>query len=243
MATIHKTKDKVIIRINEKSYAYSWECNIFPHPRLADYIMISEKATKQQEKEAHSFKWQDFENITITSQQECIELLANDYFSLSKKDATRFLDSNGDSTGIKDFKGNYSSTPTKALYRPQNGKNAYINRLIIYIADGGTVDAGYYGNSITLSNGIEIKHEKQDGTLIRNITDGQPIKTNGDYAKFGFQISDISFGSGLNYVHAVLTFEKNGAPLTIAPDEQLAIYLHDNFTALRGHTFRAGAYE
>ena len=241
--TIHKTKDKVLIRRDDKTYTFSAECNILPHPRLEDYILISEVATAQQENEAGAFKWQDFTNITVTSQQECIELLATDFFTFQKKDVTRFLDTNGDSTGIKEFIGNYSVTSIKALFRPQNGVDEYINRLIVFIADNSSVDAGKYGNGITLTNGIEIKLEKQNGTLVKNITDGIPIKTNADYARFGFQISDISFGSGLNYVHAVLTFEKNGTALKVGADEQLAIYLSDDFTGLNAHSFRAGAYE
>ena len=241
MTKFTRIKDKVIIDDAKNTYALSTECNILPHPRNEDYIIISEVASPQYENFAILIRWNDT-NIPAQSRKQLIEILAKYYFSAYKIDDTRFLDTIGDGTGNKQFTGDYSANPTKAIIKPNNDAILYINRLIIFIADSGSVDAGYYGNSITLNNGIFIKHEKQDGTLIKDITDGMPIKTNADYARYGFQVSDISFGSGLNYIHAVLTFEKNGTPLTLQPDEQLAIYLNDDFTPLKQHTFRAGAY-
>ncbi len=241
MTTIKRIKDKVIIDDGKNVYVLSAECNVLPHPRNNDYIIISEVASPQYENLAVQIKWTDV-NIPAASRNELISILGQYYFSSYRVDNTRFLDTVGDGTGDKQFTGNYSSSLTKALIKPNNNGILYVNRLIVFIADSGSVDAGYYGNSITLSNGIEIKYEKQDGTLIKDITDGMPIKTNADYARYGFQVSDISFGSGLNYIHAVLTFEKNGTALAIGNDEQLAIYLNDDFRALRQHTFRAGAY-
>ena len=241
MIKFTRIKDKVIIDDGKNIYALSTECNILPHPRNDDYIIISEVASPQYENFAILIRWNDT-NIPVQSRKQLIEILAKYYFSAYKIDDTRFLDTVGDGTGNKQFTGDYSSNPVKAIIKPINDSILYINRLIIFIADSGSVDAGYYGNSISLNNGIFIKHEKQDGTLIKDITDGMPIKTNADYARYGFQVSDISFGSGLNYIHAVLTFEKNGTPLTLQPDEQLSIYLNDDFSPLKQHTFRAGAY-
>ena len=244
---ITRTKTKVLFHTKSGIVAISQNANVIAHPRLENAILISSTTDPQHDKTfvVYYDDLKDYKNdpIVTNSRDEMIELLSKRYFNPDFKiDVTRFLDTNGDGSGVKDFKGDYSSGLTKAIIKPAN-KKMLINRWIAFIADNGRVDAGYYGNNITLNNGILIKHEKQDGTLIKDFTDGMPIKTNADYAKFGFQVSDISFGAGLNYVHAVLTFVKNGCPLILEADEQLAIYFNDNFSALKSHTFRAGAYE
>jgi len=237
---ITRTSNKVIF--GDK--VFSQECNIFPHPRSTRAILISEIGTNQNENDSFIVDYnslQDYKGdaFAVANRTEMIHLLAFKYFNRDYKiDASRFLK---DANGNTGFNQNYSTVATKAVIKT-NGSAMHIARLLIFIADSGSVDAGKYGNNITLTNGIVIKHEKEDGTLINDITDGQPIKTNADYAKFGFQVSDVSFGSGLNYVHAVLTFEKNGTAIRLRHGEQLAIYLNDNFTALTEHTFRVGAY-
>lgn len=244
---ITRTADKVLFHTIDGIIAMSQECNVFPHPTLQDFITIAENGSKQDTNGSYSFKWSnntDYSDTAFIAQNrnELIEILAKYYFNTGYKiDATRFFDTNGDGSGTKDFSGDYSGTATKAIIKAE-GRALRINRLIAFIADSSSVDAGKYGNGITLINGIEIKKEKQTGEIIKDITDGISIKTNADYAKLGFQVSDISFGSGLNYVHAVLTFNKNGTGINLQPDEQLSIYLNDNLTGLQAHTFRAGAY-
>lgn len=245
---ITRTADKVLFWTNHGIKAFSQECNIFSHPRSEKAILIAEAGTGQNESDSFVVDYDNLEDYNdtafpVANRDEMIEILANRYFNENYRiDDTRFLDENGDGSGNKNFKYDYANSLTKALIKPKTNGILHINRLVVFVADSGSVDAGMYGNNIILSNGIEIKHEKQDGTLIKDITDGMPIKTNADYAKFGFQVSDISFGSGLNYIHAVLTFNKNGTGITLQPDEQLAIYFHDSFTKLVNHTFRAGAY-
>ena len=245
---IVRTSDKVLFYTASGIKAFSQECNIIAHPRDEKAILISEAGTGQKEYVSFQFDYDTLEDyngnhISVADRDKMIEILVNRYFNFSYKvDDTRFLDETGDGSGNKTFTGDYRGTPVKAIIKPKANSILKINRLIVFIADSSSVDAGYYGNGIRLNKGIEIKHEKQDGTLIKDITDGQAIKTNADYAKFGFQVSDISFGSGLNYVHAVLTFQKNGTPVSLQADEQLAVYLNDNFTGLRDHTFRAGAF-
>ena len=111
-----------------------------------------------------------------------------------------------------------------------------------YLQDNKEIAASVYGGDIVLTNGILIKHEKQDGTLIHDFTDGIPIMINSDYAKFGFQVSDLILKDGKFFAHGVLTFTKNGGAIKLQPDEQLAIYFNDDFSGLISHTFRAGAY-
>lgn len=244
---ITRTADKVLFWTNSGIKTFSQECNIFPHPRNAKQILISEVGTPQTEFASFSVDFDDIEDYAGTafapaSRNAMIEILAKRYFNRDYKiDATQFFDTVGDGSGVKEFTGDYSTAVTKGLVKP-NGRAMTVSRIVIFIEATAQVGAGKYGAMNPLTNGISIKHEKQTGTLIKDITDGLPIKTNGDFGKFGFQVSDISFGTGLNYVHVVLTLSKNGTGLTLEADEQLAIHFNDSFTALSGHTFRAGAY-
>ena len=221
--------------------------NVLAHPRNDQLILISDKTSNQLDSLAHTLPWANLTDykddpFNPADRDEMINILANRYFNTDAKvDSSRFLDNVGDGSGDKTWNGDYLLSSAKALIKP-DGRMLMVERLMIFIEDSGGVDAGSYGNAITLVNGISIKHEKQTGELIRDVTDQMPIMTNGDYAKFGFQISDISFGQGLNYVHAVLTFSKNGTAIQLQPDEQLAVHLNDNFTDLVGHTFKVGAY-
>lgn len=244
---ITRTADKVLFWTNSGIKTFSQECNIFPHPRNEKQILISEIGTSQEESESFPVDFDNIENYASVSfapasRDAMIEILASRYFNLQYKiDATQFFDTIGDGSGTKVFTGDYSGAVTKGLIKP-NGRAMTVNRVVVFIETSTPVGAGKYGAMNPLTNGIFIKHEKQTGDLIKDITDGLPIKTNGDFGKFGFQVSDISFGTGLNYVHVVLTFCKNGTGLTLAADEQLAIHFNDSFTALSGHTFRAGAF-
>jgi len=155
---------------------------------------------------------------------------------------TRFMDSNGDGSGETNFNKDYSKSPGFARFVNNTKKHVFINRLIVFIGDRGSVDAGYYGNNTVLSHGIRILLYDSRGILQNDITGNMPIKTNADYSKFGFQVSDLSFGSGLNYVHAVLTFSKNGTPLYLEPDARLQINFSDDLSKLNFHHFRVGVY-
>lgn len=241
---VKQLNDNVIYNDGINDYLLKTNSYVMPHPLEGDKILISDDANRE---EFDKCTIVDVLSVTVpihTGRNDLVQKLSDRYFGeIAKIDDTRFFDDIGDGSGIKDFIGDYSSTLKKAIFKPQNDKPVFINRLIIFIKDSGSVDAGFYGNNITLTNGISIKKENQSGTLIKDITDGMPIMANGCYAKFGFSVSDISFGSGLNFLHVILTFTKNGSPLTLQPDEQLAIYLNDDFSKLEAHTFRAGAYE
>ncbi len=242
MSTFRKLKSGKILYENlSKTIAFSYKMNILPHPTEDDMILITDDCNLQETNKGFKFDWKYVTSPLATSRNEMIEILADNMFSSKSNDESRFLDTIGDGSGTKEFNGDYSTVSAKALIKPTKDF-LFVNRLIAFISDSGSVDSGMYGNNITLANGIEIKHEKQDGTLIKDITEGIAIMTNADYGRFGFNLSDVSFGSGLTYVHLVLSFNKNGAPLLLKNDEQLAVYFNDNFSRLVSHTFRAGAY-
>ncbi len=253
MGIFTKTKGKVVYEASDGTkYAIDMRMNILPHPRNENLILITDDTSPQETDKGFILKWSTVTIPLASDRNDLIQKLADDYFvssdetagssiGASRKDKSRFLDTIGDGSGTNNFIGNYA-TPTKGIIKPGPGEILYINRLLFSVIDNADIKASKYGGDIVLANGILIKHEKQNGTLINNITEGMPIMKNSDYIKYGFNISDISLKEGRKHAHGVLTFSKNGTPIVLQDDEQLAVYFNDNFTGLLDHTFRAGCY-
>jgi len=151
----------------------------------------------------------------------------------------QYLDTNGDGSGTIDAQGNYASA-TEFYITPQAENEVYeLARLIINIEDTGTVDAGSYGNNISLTgtDGIEAKVLDSDNNVLRDLTAGEIIQTNGHWAKVSYDVSNTDFGAGANYVNCRWTFSKSGKAIKLDYGERLAIILKGNFTALDGHFF------
>ena len=163
-------------------------------------------------------------------------------------DLFRFLDTDGDGTGTKEATGNYALAEEEFYIQPPDGESYFISRLIIEIKDAGSIDAGSYGNGITLTNGIQV--QKKDGSgVIVDFTDGEPIITNADWAKFCYDVKTSEFGSGNNYVNVRWTFSKatgglkGGVFLDGSNNERFTVILNDNFSNLTGHTFMVQGYK
>jgi len=150
----------------------------------------------------------------------------------------RYLDTNGDGTGTKSAIGNYSSSATSFMIKPPDNYIYYLQRMIVMIEDGGAVDSGAYGNNITLTNGIHI-HKSNDDGVILDFTDEFPIKTNADWGKLCYDVHNVNFGLGNEFVNVRWTFAKSGAPLKIDGNrgEKFEVILNDNFSGLVSHTF------
>ncbi len=61
----------------------SRECNVLAHPRLLDYVVISEKASLQHPEEGFMVKWSDIENLNATTREEAIENFTKYWFTKS----------------------------------------------------------------------------------------------------------------------------------------------------------------
>ena len=106
------------------------------------------------------------------------------YNPVRESNIFRFLDTNGDGTGITNAIGNYNVTPTEFFIKPLVGEVYEIDRLIIQIADNGSIDAGSYGNGISLTNGITLKKIDDLGNILIDLTNNAPILTNGAWYCF-----------------------------------------------------------
>jgi len=131
--------------------------------------------------------------------------------------------------------GDYSITPRTISYTAPAGYIAIIQKLSIAIEDIGAPDSGKYGNALVLTNGISMGISDVDG-LIGNLTNGTPIKTNGDYVRYAQSVEPISFGAGNTFVKVYHQFE---SPIILEGDRQEKLFfeLADNFTGLVSHTF------
>jgi len=75
--------------------------------------------------------------------------------TVPKGNIAKYLDTVGDGTGEINAIGDYSSAPVDFFYSPNANEVVLLNRVIITIEDGGSIDSGGYGNnSSPLTNGI-----------------------------------------------------------------------------------------
>ena len=162
------------------------------------------------------------------------------YNPIIESDLYQFLDTNGDGTGTKDASGNYSGgSITDFFIQPPIDKVYDLDRIIIQIEDNGNMDAGSYGNGINLTTGITVQKQDSAGNVLIDLLDGLNIFTNGEWARYNYDIASTDFGTGANYVHIRWSFNKSGEGIILKNREKLVITLNDNFSGLNGHYFMA----
>jgi len=151
----------------------------------------------------------------------------------------RFADTVGDETGSADAAVNGAVTPQNFYLKCLSGqKGLTVHRLLAYIRDTGSFDAGAYGNGITMANGIEIALVGSDGAIKIDLLDGIPIKSSGDWARQCFDIDHQSFGQGDDFMTVRWTFTKTGMPLSVGPLESIRVTINDDLTDLVEHKFQ-----
>ncbi len=155
----------------------------------------------------------------------------------------RFLDLNGDGTGAKDVALNHAAAQTPIFIKPPAGVVYVLSRMMVSIIAAGQVAAAKYGDLSALTNGIEVKLER-DGDVLVDFTDGLPVKTNSDWGKLCFDVATSGVGPGDTYVLARWTFTKAGKPLYLDGDrdDRLVVYQHDNLAGLTEQTYQVQGY-
>ena len=130
-------------------------------------------------------------------------------------------------------------TPTDFYIQPPADKIYYIQRMIVSIEDTAGMDADKYGNGITLTNGIQLLVEDDEG-LLYSLTDiHHPILTNGHWAHYCFDADVKTWGSGNEHLVVRWTFAKHGDTINLRGwrGEKLIIRVNDTFTGLVNHHF------
>lgn len=164
---------------------------------------------------------------------------------------SEFLTLNADGATVE-ANVNGSVTPQHFIIAPPSGEVWIVNRLIPYIADGGTMDSDEYGNlGAALTNGIQVRIFKNGttdaGDLIRDMTAIKRIKTNGGWGERCYDVSRLpSSGSGADAYVARWTFwnDNAGEPYRLIGElgHRVVVTINDDLTGLTEHTFRLGCY-
>ncbi len=153
----------------------------------------------------------------------------------------RFLDTNGDGSGAKSAIGDYSAgtgTPTAFKIVPPSTDLFTLSRVIVQIRDTGTIAAEEYGALPELSVGVVLR-VMDAGGVVKDLTDGLPIKSNAAWGRVCYDIDISTFGTGDNFVECRWTFAKSGKFLELngQAGEWLEAYLSDDLSGLVSHTF------
>lgn len=143
-------------------------------------------------------------------------------------DGSNFLiTSDGSSTAIPYFAG------------PPDGRFWHVYRLIMFIEDVGAPTSAKYGAAPALTNGLNLNVKLgSGGASILDLTDGAPIKNNGDWAHHCHDVVLDEPGAGNGIVTARWTFSHSGAPLVLAGNrtEVLELTNNDQLNVLVLHT-------
>jgi hypothetical protein len=135
------------------------------------------------------------------------------------------------------FIGDYSSTATSAIYKPELGITTLIYSMNILIETTSKPTASNYGDLTALTNGISFEINSDEHAL--SLTNGSPIKANGEFAIFTSNITELYFGgSGNTFLNIYHNFEQNGSPLVLHGEhnDSFEITFNDNFTGLAKQT-------
>ena len=154
---------------------------------------------------------------------------------------SRYMDTIGDGSGVKNAIGDYASTPTIFKIKPRPSEIFHVHRLIPFLQDSGSLDTASYGNGIILTAGIEIKVVDDSGVLW-DITDGVPIKSNAAWKKLCFDENISEYGQGDESGSWRYTFDKDGDHIVLdgANGGELQASFGDSFAQLVEHYFRVG---
>lgn len=152
----------------------------------------------------------------------------------------RHLDTNGDGTGTKNAVGNYAAAATSFFIQPAPGEIFRIQRMLVNVHDDQKFKAEEYGNILNgLGTGIVVRACGVD------LTDGVPVKTNGDWGVHCFDAELYSAAAGQgDYLRVRWTFANAGYPIRLVGDDndRLEVILNDDFSTLDHQYFTVQGY-
>lgn len=146
----------------------------------------------------------------------------------------RFLDETGNGSGNRAETGDYSSGPQ--FFKVNSPTQGFfgITTFAVQIQSSGMMTGDGYGDGPALTNGIIVGVFDVGNNLLIDFTDGNPIKTNSDWAKVA-DVEMLDFGpgaSGDQYMNIRWPFAASGQPVFIAGDAFFGVKLNDDFSGL-----------
>jgi len=152
----------------------------------------------------------------------------------------RFLDLVGDGTGTVSHTDDFSSTEEFFQVDPPAQGFFAIHLMMILIRSSGKMSGDKYGDQPELTNGITIATIDLDDNIIIDLTDGQPIKSNGAWAGQAHDATMLDFGAGSpagdQFLRVRWKFLDAGQPIFISQGERFAVRLNDDFSGLVSQT-------
>ena len=157
----------------------------------------------------------------------------------SNKIESWYLRAGGAPAGSINANANGATTPVVYSLDPAQLGLSYVRvtRLLIHIEDVGTIGAEEYGARSTLTSGVRIQYTK-DGTTY-DLDGGEGVKSNADWSRCCYDMTNQSFGAGNNFVAVRWTFTKSTEPLLLRSGDTLDVTIQDDLTGLVRHSFFA----
>lgn len=131
--------------------------------------------------------------------------------------------------------GNYSVTPVSVFF--QATEPCILKRMIIYLQDTGSIDAGGYGNGPALTNGISVKIVESDDTPVLDFLPQGNVLTNGDWVSICYDGDVKSWGVGDEVLPIRWTFKRDNSGLILSGGRKLVVTANDDLTVLVRHQF------
>lgn len=146
----------------------------------------------------------------------------------------RFLDTNGDGSGISDATGNYSVTPQDFYCQPGENEAFLVDKIIGHYSMAGQITQSGYAAGPALTNGVDIYVTLRN--ISRTLTNGHPIINNDDWLHHGFVLYVTTFQGINDSVQVTLDFPRP-VPLYGNTNDKFVITLNDNFAFLTDQHF------
>lgn len=143
--------------------------------------------------------------------------------------------------GNKDLNVNGSITPVEFSAGPPAGKKWFIARMIIVMEDNSMNWKKFAGISGGLTNGLDIEYS--EGGVMKDLLDGEPIKTNLDFIE---QCYDTEIDSeNTDIIRVRWTFSKSGTFLQMnnTHADKMLIRVNDNLSSVDYFHVRIQGYE
>lgn len=158
--------------------------------------------------------------------------------------ASRYMNQVGSANIEADVDG--SSTPVNFEFGPSTNEVFVLDRILIYGLGTSNVASTNYVNLTALSNGVVMTLQNSGG-IVKDITDGLPLKTNDDLTNLCYDVRQNLFGANPRSISLRYSFTKetggHGILLDGRRGEKLIMTINDDLTALVAHRFKVGAYK
>jgi hypothetical protein len=148
----------------------------------------------------------------------------------------RVLDTVGDGSGTENAIGNYSDAglgETDFLIKPPTGVLFEVSRILFSIRDGVGASAEKYGSTTALTNGVKILIYR-GATLMRDLTNGTPIKTNTHFTRYTHDVMLHEWGAGDEVLSVSWSMHGSDEHIHLDGnrDDKLVIRLNDDMSDL-----------